>query len=47
MVFEYLVQLAVPRIEEIAGAHPDVVENLRDLSPIAIAASFGSLLTFS
>ena len=26
-------------------AHPDVVENLRDLSPIATAASFGSLLT--
>jgi hypothetical protein len=45
MALEYPVQLAAPRIEEIARAHPDVIENLRDLSAIATAALFGSLLT--
>jgi hypothetical protein len=45
MAIEYFAQLRPPTIEEVAKAHPDVIEDLRGLSPIVTAATFGSLLT--
>jgi hypothetical protein len=45
MALEHFAQLRPPAIEEVAKAHPDVIEDLRGLSPIVTAATFGSLLT--
>jgi len=42
---EYLTQMASPTIEEIAEAHPDVVEDIQGFDPVLTAAAFGCLLT--
>jgi len=42
---EYFTQMAAPTIEEIAEAHPDVVEDIRGLDPVLTAAAFGCLLS--
>jgi hypothetical protein len=42
---EHFSPFIAPALEEIAKAHPEVIEDLKRLDPIVTAAAFGSLLT--